>query len=303
MPELPEVETIRRGLERHIVGKAIVGVELRFEKIFSGKVEDVIGAKIMSIRRFGKGLVIDLSNGFSITAHVKMTGQFVYFGEDRKNFHPNLSLPTDLPNKHTHVIFTLNSPAERHAGKPEAHPGSDPGQDRLTKGFLFYNDIRKFGWLKVVKTDEVFRQPFFKGLGPEPFSTLTLPLFKKIVLKSSLPIKILLMDQRKMSGIGNIYANDALYASRIDPRRKGNELTKLEQKVLYTAVLEVLTKGLELGGASENTYIQVDGGKGSYQDHFLVYGKNGKKCLRCGNLIERIKQGGRSTFYCPTCQS
>lgn len=294
MPELPEVETIRRGLENYIVGKTIEGVEVRLEKLFTGQAHEVVGAGIEAVRRFGKGLVIDLSNDYSITAHVKMTGQFVFVGIETKNLHPKLGIPQDLPNKHTHVIFTLKG---------------NEGQEST----LFYNDIRQFGWLKVVKTSEVKNQPFFKALGPEPpvvpqsgtmdgQAFLTLPVFQEILHNSNVPIKPLLMDQGKISGIGNIYANDALYASCIDPRRMSSSLTQSEAENLFTAVLEVLEKGLQHGGASETNYIQVDGGKGEYQNHFLVYGKDGEKCMRCGTLIERIKQGGRSTFLCPTCQ-
>ncbi len=283
MPELPEVETIRRGLENYIVGKMIEGVEVRLEKLFTGQAHQVVGTRVEAVRRFGKGLVIDLSNGYSITAHVKMTGQFVFVGKETKNLHPKLGIPQDLPNKHTHVIFQLRAAS---------------GEQSV----LYYNDIRQFGWLKVVKTSEVKDQPFFKALGPEPFSDLTLPLFKKIAMSSSMPIKPLLMDQGKISGIGNIYANDALYASYIDPRRKSSSLTQSEAENLFIALLEVLENGLKHGGASETNYIQVDGGKGEYQNHFLVYGKSGEKCMRCGIFIERIKQGGRSTFFCPTCQ-
>lgn len=284
MPELPEVETIRRGLEKHIIGKTIIGVEVRLAKMFAGDARQVIGAKVQSIRRFGKGLVIDLSNGFSITAHVKMTGQFVFVGEEtRKGFHPKLSTPESLPDKHTHIIFSL----QNEEGKAST---------------LYYNDIRKFGWIKVVQTKEVSNQPFFKALGPEPFADLTLLIFIKILSSSTMPIKPLLMDQAKLSGVGNIYANDALYASLIDPRRKSSSLTQEEGERLFVALLEVLEKGITYGGASEINYINVDGGKGSYQDHFLVYGQKGEACLRCGTMIKRIVQGGRSTFYCPTCQ-
>ncbi len=283
MPELPEVETIRRGLERCIVGKIIIGVEVRLTKMFGGDPHEVIGARVEAVRRFGKGLVIDLSNKYSLTAHVKMTGQFVYVGQETKGFHPKLATPTNLPDKHTHVIFGLES---------------DGGE----KSTLFYNDIRQFGWLKVVKTSEVKEQPFFKALGPEPLADLTQELFTKIVSTSSMPIKPLLMDQSKLSGVGNIYANDALYASGIDPRRKSNTLTQEERERLFVSLLAVLEKGIALGGASETNYIQVDGGKGEYQNHFLVYGRSSEICQRCGNPIERIVQAGRSTFYCPTCQ-
>lgn len=285
MPELPEVETIRRGLERTIVGKTITGVEVRLAKLFVGEAHLLVGAQVEAVRRFGKGLVIDLSNGYSLTAHVKMTGQFVYVGQETKhNFHPKLAAPRSLPDKYTHLIISLVS-------------------ENGEASTLFYNDIRQFGWLKVVKTTEVHDQPFFKSLGPEPLSTLTKEQFLKILAASQMPIKPLLMDQSKLSGVGNIYANDALYEAQIDPRRSGSSLSHEEGEKLFTALLAVLQKGIEYGGASENTYINVEGGKGSYQEHFLVYGKNGETCPRCGQTITRIVQSGRSTFYCPTCQT
>lgn len=283
MPELPEVEIIRRGLEKYIVGKTIVGVEVRLEKIFIGQTHQIVGARIEAIRRFGKGLVIDLSNGYSITAHVKMTGQFVYVGGETQGFHPKLVTYTHLPDKHTHVIFSLSN--------------SSGGVSRL-----FYNDIRQFGWLRVVRAEDVLSQAFFKSLGPEPFRDLTIKYFRKVLASSNMPIKPLLMDQRKISGIGNIYANDALYLSRIDPRRKSSSLTKVEIGCLFRAILEVLEVGLKYGGASEMNYIHVDGTQGEYQKHFLVYGQGDKACRRCGGMVKKIKQAGRGTFYCPNCQ-
>lgn len=310
MPELPEVETIRRGLERMIVGKTIVGVEVRLAKMFMGQAHLIIDTQVESVRRFGKGLVIDLSNGYSLTAHVKMTGQFVYQEVSEvaegvtKGFHPKLPLPFELPDKHTHVIFTLQDEDYSSSEQRESRSSQRASLVRTIKptAYLFYNDIRQFGWLKVVKTSEVKDQPFFKSLGPEPLADLTQGMFIQILAGSPMPIKPLLMDQTKLSGVGNIYANDALYASAIDPRRKANSLTRDEIERLFTALLEVLEKGIALGGASETNYIQVDGGKGSYQDHFLVYGKVGETCSRCGLAIERIVQSGRSTFYCPGCQ-
>lgn len=292
MPELPEVETIRRGLKKYIVGKTIEDIEVRLPTIMSGEVAKIQGAKVQAVRRYGKGLVIDLSNGYSIAAHVKMTGQFVYkettgtkeTEETKvKNVHPTLGLPFTLPNKYTHVIFTLSAKRSAHS-------------------VLYYNDIRKFGWLKVIKTSEVHSLPYFKGLGPEPFADLTLPLFKKIVASSTMPIKPFLMDQRKISGVGNIYANDCLYAARIDPRRQARSLSEEETHRLYESLLEILRIGIKYGGASETNYINVEGGKGEYQNHFLVYGKRGDKCPRDGETILRIVQSGRSTFFCPVCQ-
>lgn len=295
MPELPEVETIRLGLQKYIIGHTIEKIEVRYPKIFTGDVKKVRGTKVQSVRRRGKGLIIDLNNDYSIAAHVKMTGQFIYKkvskekkvshvsnGDNEKitrNFHPKLSLVGELPNMYTHVIFHLDQNAT-----------------------LFYNDVRKFGWLRIIETNNVLDLPFFQGLGPEPFVDLTEALFVKILKKAKLPIKQLLMDQRRIAGVGNIYANDALWKAMIDPRRSAASLTKQESKRLYTAVLFVLTEGLKYKGASETNFFHVDGSKGDYQNHFLVYGKTGKPCKRCGELIERIVMGGRGTFVCKSCQ-
>lgn len=320
MPELPEVETIRLGLEKYLVGHVIQHVEVRLRKLFKGEVQKVQGAKVQGVRRRGKGLIIDLDNEMSIAAHVKMTGQFIYQGEalsvkreegkglrggerngkvakpqsfkdakKLKSFHPKLSLPVNLPNKYTHVVFHLNNAT------------------------LFYNDIRQFGWLQVVKTSEVLDLPFFKGLGSEPpvvlqgrtmegQAVLSLEVFKRVVRTGKLPIKQLLMDQKRIAGVGNIYANDALWLAKIDPRREGGNLSENEIEVLYETVLFVLKEGLKYQGASETNFFHVDGGKGEYQNHFLVYGKTGKPCSRCGSLIQRVVVGGRGTFLCPTCQ-
>lgn len=284
MPELPEVEIIKRGLERTILRKKITGIEVREKKILVGDYGKILRKTVIAVRRFGKGLIIDFENGYSLTAHVKMTGQFIHSSSEKiKNFHPTLVQPQILPNKHTHVIFSLIT------------------TENQTET-LFYNDIRKFGWIKVVKTDKIFEEQFFKALGPEPLSTLTQDYFLKILSKSSMPVKMLLMDQSKVSGIGNIYANDSLFAARIDPRRKSNTLTSREGKRLFTAIVAVLEKGLVYGGASKTNYVNVDGGKGEYQNHFLVYGKDGKVCPNCGDKIIKIMQSGRSSFYCPRCQ-
>jgi formamidopyrimidine-DNA glycosylase len=283
MPELPEVETIRRGLERLLLGYTISGVEVRFGRIFHGDPSNVISAKITAVKRFGKGLLLDLDNDFSIAIHVKMTGQLIFKdAQTLREFHPKLPIPLQLPNQHTHVIFTLKK------GEKDA--------------ILYYNDIRKFGWMKVVPTKEALQLPFFKNLGKEPLRDLTEDEFGRLVSKSHAPIKSLLMDQQKIAGIGNIYANDALFASKIDPRREAASLTKNEKEKLFSAIEMVLQKGIDAGGASDVNYLNVEGGKGSYQNHFLVYKQDGKPCKNCGTEIQRIKLAGRGTFFCPKCQ-
>lgn len=286
MPELPEVETVRKGLEKYVVGHTIESVDVRKPKMFQGEISHVKGAKVTAVRRFGKGLVIDLSNNYSLAIHIKLTGQLIYRGKDEPNvINTDMKrVGKELPNSWTHIIFHLDKGAT-----------------------LFYNDIRQFGWIKVISTDEVNELPFFKGLGLEfPLvkkeGSLTEEDFAAILSKSKTAVKPLIMDQQKMAGVGNIYANDALYMAHIDPKRPANSLSREEVKSLYNAILKVLQKGLEEGGASELTFVNALGESGNYQNHAQVYDKEGEKCKRDGTLIKKITLGGRGTYFCPTCQ-
>lgn len=281
MPELPEVETIRRGLERLLVGHRISGVEVRSRKILAEGEQKVLGTVVKRIRRFAKVLVIDLSNGFSLIIHIKLTGQLVYRGPNLKKQPALSSKVTGLPGKHTHVIFHL----DKH-------------------GVLFYNDLRKFGWMKVAQSSKLKAQnEFLAKLGPEPLKDLTLRKFRSIVSGTKAPIKVLLMDQEKIAGVGNIYANDALWLTRIHPKHRASSLSTPQQRVLYDAVLEVLRTGLEYGGASELSYVTPTGEEGKYQEHFLVYGRQGQLCSRCRNTkIVKTRLAGRGTYWCPACQ-
>jgi len=294
MPELPEVETIRRGLDKYVVGHKILDVEIKASRIFSGEKESIVGAKITSVRRLGKGLILNLDNGFSLAIHIKMTGQLIYRGSETKDIEISKTKVGSVPNKFTHVIFDLDGPST--------------GSGSSTK--LFYNDQRRFGWIKVVKTTDVMSLPFFKTVGPEPpispdshEKELTLDLFKKVIAGKATKIKPLIMDQAKIGGIGNIYANDALFKAKIDPRRPAKSLSDKEIKELYDAVISVMKLSLEKGGASELSYVNVLGNEGSYQRYSLVYGQKGKPCRNCGTKIEFEKLAGRGTFYCTTCQS
>ncbi|MBI3289778.1 hypothetical protein HYZ78_00090 [Candidatus Microgenomates bacterium] len=310
MPELPEVETIRRGLEKYLVGKKIVDVDVRLPRIVAGSTQNVVGVKVTAVKRAGKGLIIELSNGYAIAAHIKLTGQFIYRDTRVAQVARVLSakIGRELPNKWTHVIFNL-----------------DKG------GALYYNDLRQFGWIKILPTSKVGELPFFKELGPEPPVTgpapersrrvtprvlalsevegsptdtiLTLEKFREIVSKSPTKIKPLIMDQKKIGGIGNIYANDALWLAKINPSRSAKTLTSNEQKKLYEAILEVLKRGLKYGGASELTYVNALGGEGEYQKHFLAYAQDGRRCQGCKReTIQKIWLGGRGTYFCPSCQ-
>lgn len=275
MPELPEVETVKLGLEKYVLGHKILSVEVKVSKLFQGEEKNVAGAKVVGIRRFGKGLVIDLDNKYSLAIHVKLTGQLIYRDEKTKNEPVSKEKVGTLPSNATHVIFRLDKGAT-----------------------LYYNDRRRFGWIKVLPTNEVGELPFFKGMGPEPFKDLTLEKFEKIISSSNTVVKPLIMDQKKIGGIGNIYANDALFLASIDPRRKAKTLTKQETKKLFDAVLSVMEKGMKFGGASELNFVNVLGQEGGYQRHSLVYGKQGQKCSKDGIIIQKIFLGGRGTYFC-----
>lgn len=299
MPELPEVETLKLGLQKYLVGHRIESVELRLKKQFQGDVQHVEGARVIGVRRFGKGLVIDLSNNYSLAIHIKLTGQLIYRGKDPsapsgqvmpKFIHTDMrTVGKTLPNNWTRVIFHLDKDAT-----------------------LYYNDLRQFGWIKVVSTDKVGELPFFKELGPEfPLvnpstssgkNNITIEQFSNILSRSKTAIKPLIMDQQKMAGVGNIYANDSLYLAKINPKRPANSLSKEEVQRLFQAVETVLKKGLQEGGASELTFVNVLGEAGNYQNHSLVYGHKGEKCSRDGSIIEKYMLAGRGTYVCPACQ-
>ena len=281
MPELPEVDSIRLQLNKFLKGHKINSVQINYPKIFEGNSNKLVGGKFKLARRFGKVISVDLDNEYSFVVHVKLTGQIIYRG-------PNLPKPLALskkvvggiPGRHTHVVFNLDK-----------------------NGFLYYNDVRRFGWIKVVETKEVENIPFIKKLGPEPFGKLTLDIFKQFLSKSGRPIKVVIMDQEKMGGVGNIYANDALWLSKINPKRPAKSLDEKEAKDLYDAIHSVLKQGIKWGGASELAFVTPDGTEGKYQHHTLAYGHQGEPCERCHRArFIKFFLGGRGTYICPNCQ-
>jgi len=284
MPELPEVETIKRVLEKAIVGKTIKNIEVRKAKIFQGKPEEIIERKIEGIERRGKMLIIKLSGDKALMVHFKLTGQMVWVpkaGERVVVGHPIPFAGTQLPAKTTHVIFEING------------------------GKLFYNDLRQFGWIKVISNIKYQISNIVGELGVEPFDKeFTVDYLKRIFFRTSKPIKIVLMDQSKIAGMGNIYANEALFESGILPTRPANKLTNEEIKKLREAIIKVLEEGIKYGGSSaaDEAYIKPTGEPGGYQEHFRVYQRKGEKCRKCGTIIKRVNLGGRGTFWCPKCQ-
>jgi len=284
MPELPEVETIKRVLEKTIVGKTIKNIEVRKAKIFQGKPEEVIGRKIERIERRGRMLIIKLSGGKALVVHFKLTGQMVWIpraGERVTFGHPIPFAGTKLPAKTTHVIFDIDG------------------------GRLFYNDLRQFGWIKVITNYELRITNYLKNLGLEPFDKeFTTEYLQQIFSRTSKPIKLVLMDQTKIAGVGNIYANEALFEAGILPTKPAKKLRNEEIKKLREAIIKVLEEGIKYGGSSakDEAYIKPTGEPGNYQQHFRIYQRAGEKCRKCGTIIKRINLGGRGTFWCPKCQ-
>lgn len=276
MPELPEVETIRLQLVKYIKGSKILGVEILNPKYEILNKFQIINSKIANIRRFAKQLSIDLNNNYSILIHVKMTGQLIYKGSKLSPVSYSLSPKVigGLGGKHTHVIFHFDN------------------------GDLYYNDVRQFGWIRIANSEQVTANRY----APEPLKDLTFEIFSRIISSSRRNIKVLLMDQTKIGGIGNIYANDALWLAEIRPQRIANSVQLAEQKKLYKAILSVLKAGLKYGGSSESSYVTPDGQEGNYQNHALVYGRQGKPCLKCKTKIEKFFLNGRGTYYCKLCQ-
>ena len=283
MPELPEVESIRLQLKKYIVRHAIEDVVINYSKTFDeSSKQKVVGSKVAGVRRFGKALVIDLSNNFSLVAHVKMTGQFIYQGPNLKSKPVyTKKVVGGVPGKHTHIIFKL-----------------DRG------GVLYFNDYRKFGWVKVIVSKNIKEKSEFIGkLGPEFLNGMNQKIFSEILSKSKKPIKLLLMDQQKMAGVGNIYANDALWLAKVKPTKESKKLRNEEVIRLFKAVEKVLKEGIKRGGASELAFVTPDGSEGKYQDFTLVYGREGKQCRNCKTPIKKIKLSGRGTYFCQKCQS
>jgi formamidopyrimidine-DNA glycosylase len=276
MPELPEVETIKNQLKKHLVGKKIISVKILDKKIYQTVtqtgIENLYGKKVIDIYRRGKVLIVELKNNHYLAFHLKMTGKLILKKQDQQ-----LKV---LSNKHSRAIINFSSNLK-----------------------LIFSDLRRFGWFKIftgkIKEDQLIKQK----LGPEPFSKdFSFSYLKSELKKSKRPIKLFLLDQSKIAGIGNIYASEALYLAKISPKRISNTLLGKEIVKLRKAILQVLQKGITLGGASDNDYLNAYEEEGEYQKHFLVYGQEGEQCLKCKSKIVRLKQGGRSSFYCELCQ-
>lgn len=274
VPELPEVETIRRTLEPYLTGRVVERVEVLCPKQLgnispSDLARRLVGRRIERVGRRGKYLLLHLEGGEVLVVHLRMTGKLI--------FHPQGASVTP----YTRLILGLTPPSELHL-----------------------HDVRSFAVVKLTTEDELATHPGLVDLGPEPLE----PSFTPQALKAALagrkgPIKSLLLNQRAVAGLGNIYADEALFRAGINPLRPANSLTSEEANALWRAIREVLEEAISSGGTSIRDYVNGRGVPGSFQMRLNVYGRKGEPCRRCGTSLEGVKVGGRSTVYCPRCQA
>ncbi len=287
MPELPEVETVKRGLAKLIIGKNIKSVTSDNPKSFPNPPHDVsqflVGASITAVRRRAKVLLIDLSTKYTLVIHLKMTGQLVFVGDERFGAgHPNDSLVNGLPDKSTRVVFEFSD-------------GSH----------LFFNDQRKFGWVKLIPSEEVANLPFMQKVGPEPLEgNFTAELFyTRLQRRKNTTIKAAILDQTVLAGVGNIYADEGLWGACIHPSTRVKDVPRAAIDDLWRELREVMSLAVEKGGSSNHTYINAEGKKGSYMDFARVFRRDGEMCLRHPDVeIIKLKVAGRGTHICPVCQ-
>jgi len=271
MPELPEVETIVRGLRKKISGWEISRSEIRNAKSLRGSPdefrESLCGRKILGFARRGKNIIFHLSGGAALVVHLRMTGQL------------RLVPPQTAPGPHTHAIFFFRK-----------HP------DRLC-----FNDTRKFGRIWLEEKGAEGEIPSLCGLGPEPLEISAREFVRRVRGKKR-QIKPLLLDQTFLAGVGNIYADESLHRAGIHPRRNSAELSEPELRRLFLSLKRILLTAIRTKGTSVRSYVDAAGSRGGYQNFLRVYQREGQKCRNCGETLVREIVGSRSTFFCPRCQ-
>ncbi|MGB4761828.1 MAG: bifunctional DNA-formamidopyrimidine glycosylase/DNA-(apurinic or apyrimidinic site) lyase [Candidatus Saccharimonas sp.] len=297
MPELPEVETVRRGLERLIIGRTVTSVRcLDSPKSFPNDPAEVaaqlIGADIVAVRRRAKVLLIDLSTNYTLVTHLKMTGQIVWLAQSTPTNmtdpssrfgagHPNDSLVGELPDRSTRVVYEFSD-------------GSH----------LYFNDQRKFGWMKLYPTPEVSNIDFMKKVGPEPLELefSHADFVQRIRRRNNTTIKAAILDQTVIAGVGNIYADESLWGTKLRPATRVRDIADETLGQLLEEIRTVMVIAIEKGGSTDKNYVNAEGKKGSYIDFARVFRREGLDCPRCGAMIEKIRCAGRGTHVCPVCQ-
>ena len=286
MPELPEVETIRRGLQKSVINKKISNVKIYKKNLikssYSKFVKTLSGDKFKKIQRRGKLLYFELDkNNLWLLIHLKMTGQLIY--QDKSNLIAGgHSFKSDnlnsLPNKFSHIIFTF-----------------------FDNSNLFFNDMRQFGYMKLVDVADL--EDILSKFGIEPNQkSFTYNSFAKIFAGRKAPVKSILLNQFLISGIGNIYADEISFASKVLPHKQSNELSQSELRALWQNSNKIIKKAVAKGGTTFKDYRDSKGNNGNFVRHLKVYGRIGDGCFSCGNIINKTKIAGRTTAYCPFCQ-
>lgn len=272
MPELPEVETVKESLKSKVIGRKIIGVNIFYSNVISSpSIEEfkdrIINQKIINIKRRGKWLLFELDKDY-LLSHLRMEGKYFIRNSNEKT------------EKHEHISFIL-----------------DNGEE------LRYHDTRKFGRMYLINKEEVYNVKPLSELGLEPWDDLlTTKYLADKFSKKRLPIKTVLLDQSIITGIGNIYDDEILFMSNINPLTKANELSKKDLENIIKNTRIVLEKAIKLGGTTIKSYSTPDGHHGKFQNSLLVHGKVGEKCPVCNTDISKIKVGGRGTYYCKICQ-
>ncbi len=324
MPELPEVETVRRGLKPFILNKKIIQVIPEPGKGFYGSVTEVNNSTVVDIRRKGKALLIDLDNGNTMMIHLRMTGQLIWRGllsraiaASDSSVRAHLTSSTarlrssNLPSTSSEITAPLDDAV--HANFAAGHPSKNftselPNkQTRVTfvfaDGKLFFNDQRKFGFVKVLPTVEVELDKFIAELGKEPWEMAPDELYEKCQRHGRSPIKAVLLNQKLIAGLGNIYADESLFYAGVHPATLAGMLTKDQVAKILEGACKIMDAAIDSGGSTMATYVRPDGSTGDYLEKFAqVFRREGQRCNRCGTIIEKTRCAGRGTHYCPKCQ-
>jgi formamidopyrimidine-DNA glycosylase len=287
MPELPEVEMVRRQLADKIVGQTIADVEVRAEKSAgadSDFVSVLTGQTIVDLERKGKYLFFTLSQDDSfLIGHLRMTGRLIFVpsssSDEYGGGHNLLTLPESQPHKHTRIIFTFEDSSH-----------------------LYFNDMRKFGYMKRATAAEVEEQK--AALGTEPLAdSYTLESFSKILAGRRTSVKAALLKQSDIAGLGNIYVDEACWRAKVRPDRTAGEFSEVEVKALFEATQSVLEDAIEHGGTTFRDYVDTGGKNGNFTDKLAVFGREGEACPLCGETIKKSRVAGRGTHFCPQCQN
>ena len=277
MPELPEVETLRRGLSQKLPGAVVASVEVHQKELRKpidvGALRRLTGLRVSAVHRRAKYLVVELEAGMALILHLGMSGRL-------------LLVPAEVPlDRHDHVRLRLEG--------PELEPGVE----------LRFRDPRRFGLVLVARFEELDRHPLFRHLGVDPFEAGFSPGYlRRAACRSRRPVKNLLMDARVVSGIGNIYACELLWLASVHPRTVARRISMIRWTKLHAACQEVLRAAIAEGGTTLNDFCNEEGQAGYFAVRLRVYGREAEGCSRCGRSLRRIIQAGRSTFYCPGCQ-